>query len=79
MVIIFNDSEFMEDLFEKQQYIRFSEAGASHQKGAVSRAIKIVFTMARTMLMHAVLKCPEEKFSTDLWPMKMNYDVWVYN
>ena len=31
---IFNASEFMEDLLKKQQKIRFSGAGASHQNGA---------------------------------------------
>ena len=35
--------------------------------------------MARTMLMHAALRCPEDTLSTDLWPMTMDYDVWVYN
>ena len=29
--------------------------------------------------MHAVLRCPEDTFSTDLWPMVMDYAVWVYN
>ena len=29
--------------------------------------------------MHAVIRCPEETFSTDLWPMAMNYTIWVYN
>ena len=72
---IFNSLEFMEDLLKKQQKIRFSEAGASHQNGAVEHAIKVVVTMARTMLMHAVLRCPEDTFPTDLWPMEMDYDV----
>ena len=31
---IFNTSEFTEDLLKKQQRIRFSGAGASHQNGA---------------------------------------------
>ena len=31
------------------------------------------------MLMHAALRCPEDTLSTDLWPMAMNYAVWVYN
>ena len=30
---IFNSSEFMEELLKKQQKIRFSGAGASHQNG----------------------------------------------
>ena len=29
--------------------------------------------------MHAALRCPEEKLSTDIWPMAMDYAVWVYN
>ena len=29
--------------------------------------------------MHVALRCPEDTFLTDIWPMKMNYAVWVYN
>ena len=76
---IFNSSEFLEELLKKQQKIRFSGAGASHQNGAAERAIKTVVTMARTMLMHAAIRCPEDTFSTDLWTMAMDYAVWVYN
>ena len=35
--------------------------------------------MARTMLMHASLRYPEDTFSTDLWQMAMDYAVWFYN
>ena len=76
---IFNSSEFMEGLLKKHQKIRFSEAGASHKNGVEERAIKTVVTMARTMLMHAALICPEGTFSTDIWQMEMDYAVWVYN
>ena len=76
---IFNSSEFMEELLKKQQKIRFSGAGASHQNGAAERAIKTVVTMERTMLMHVELRCTEGTFSTDIWPMVMDYAVWVYN
>ena len=76
---IFNSSEFMEELLKKQKNIRFSEAGASHQNGAAERTIKTVVTMERIMLMHSALRCPEETFSTDIWPMEMDYAVWVYN
>ena len=31
------------------------------------------------MLMHAALRCPEDKLSTDICPMSMDYAVWVYN
>ena len=76
---IFNFSEFMEKLMKKQQKIRFSGAGASHQKGAANRAIKTVVTMAKTMLMHAALRCLEYLLSTYLWPMEIYYALWVYN
>ena len=35
---IFNTSNFMEELFNMQQKLRFSGAGASHQNGVGSRA-----------------------------------------
>ena len=35
---IFNTSKFMKELVKKQQKLRFSAAGASHQNGAGSRA-----------------------------------------
>ena len=76
---IFNVSYFMEELLKNQQNIRFSGAGASHQNGAVEHFIKTIVTMARTMLMHTDLICPEDTFSTYLWPMEMDYSVWVYN
>ena len=69
----------MEELLKKHKKIRFSGAGASHQNGAAERAIKMVVTMARTMLMHSVLRCPEDIFPTALWTMAMDYAVWVYN
>ena len=76
---IFNSSDFMEELLNKQQHIRFSGAGASHQNGVAERSIKTVVTMERTMLMQAALRCPDDTLSTDLWPMVMYYAVWVYN
>ena len=76
---IFNTSEFMEELPKKQQKIRFSGAGASHQNGAAKSTINTVVTMTGTMLMHSALRYPDETLSTDIWPMEMDYDVWVYN
>ena len=59
---IFYASEFMEELLKKQKKIRFSGAGVSHQNGAAERTINMVFTMARTILMHAALRCSEDSF-----------------
>ena len=76
---IVNASEFMDELLKNQQKIRFSGAGASYQNGAAERAIKTVVTMARTMLMHAAPRCPEDTLYTDLWPTTMDYNILVYN
>ena len=64
---------------KKQQNIRFSGSGASHQNGALERALKTVVTMTRTIFMRAALKCPEDTFSTDICTMAMDYAVWFYN
>ena len=29
--------------------------------------------------MHAVIRCPQNTLSTDIWPMEINSDTWVYN
>ena len=76
---ILNSSYFIEELLKKQQKIRFTGASASHQNGEAECAIKTVVTMARTMLMHAALRCPEDTLSTDIWQTTMDYAVWVYN
>ena len=76
---VFSASEFMNEMLKKQQKIRFSGAGASDQNGAAERAIKTLVAMARTMLMYDTLRCPEDTFSTDLWPIEMDCYIWVYN
>ena len=76
---IFNYSDFIEELLKKQQNIRLSGSDALHQNGATERAIKKLVTMEGTMLMQAALRCREEKISTDLCLMSMDYAVWVYN
>ena len=69
----------MDELLKTHQTIRFSEAGDSRHNGAEESSIKTEVTMASTMLMHGALRCPEDTFSTNLWPMEMDYAVWVYN
>ena len=76
---IFNASDFMEDMLNNQKKIKFRRAGASYQNGAAERAIKTLVTMSRTMLMHAVLRFPEDTLYTGIWPMAMDHTVWVYN
>ena len=35
--------------------------------------------MARAMLIDAALRCSEETLSADVWPMAMDYSIWIYN
>ena len=76
---IFNSSEFMEELLKKQQKIRFSGSGASHQNGAAECTVNAVVTMPRTILIHVTLRYPENTFSTDICTMEMDCSVWIYN
>ena len=69
----------MEDLLKKQQYIIFIRAVSAHQNGAAERAIKTVVNMTRTMLIHPSLGFPDDTLYTDLWPMAMDYTLWVQN
>ena len=64
---MFNSSDFMEELLDNQKKIRFNGDGASHKNGSPYCTIKTLVNMTRTMLMHAVLICPENTFSTDIW------------
>ena len=50
----------MEELLKKQQKIRFSGAGASHQNGAAECAIKTVVNMASAILMQACVICHKD-------------------
>ena len=76
---IFNNSNFMEELLNNQQKIRFSGASASHQNGASERAIKTVVTMESDMLMQAWMICHKDTFSIDFgqrkWTMLYGYKV----
>ena len=39
----------------------------------------MVVTMSSTMFVHAVLRFSEDKFSTYLFTMDVDYAVWIYN
>ena len=57
----------------------FSGAGASHQNGSAERVIKTVVTMESTILIHADLRCTANTFSDDIWPISIDYILWIYN
>ena len=62
--LIFNTSDFMEDMLKKHQQIRFSAVGALHQNVSVKCTINMVVTMTSIMLMHDVIIFRKDTFST---------------
>ena len=61
---IVNNSKFMKKLLKNQIKIRFRGPGASHQNGSADLTINILVNMARSMLMHAVLRRPKNTLYT---------------
>ena len=67
----FNVLEFMEDMLNKYENIRFSGYCASHKNGAAERTTKKVVNMARTMLTHAMIIGLKDTLYNDIFPMVM--------
>ena len=75
----FTSKEFLEHLYSGKQGIRFSGVGAAHSNGVAERAIGVITTKARKLMIHAALRSPEGHITGDLWPMAMDHAVWLYN
>lgn len=75
---IFTKEEFLSEIIEHNQTITCSGVGAHHQNGIAERAIRTHVTKARTILLHAMLRWPEQT-STDLWPMAMQHSEHLVN
>ena len=69
----------MEDMFDNQKNMRFTGAGASHRNREAERTIKKVVIMASTIVLHCLLRFSVDILSTDILPMPIYYDVWIYN
>ena len=75
---VFRSREFQAELQKRQQTIEFCGVGAHHQNGVAERAIRTISDSARTMIIHAAIKWPEE-VDISLWPMAVDYAVYLYN
>jgi hypothetical protein len=75
---VYKSDAFVADLQERGQMIVYSGVGAHHQNGFAERAIRTVSESARAMLLHAAIHWPEE-ILLDLWPLAMDYAVWIWN
>eukprot|EP00804_Cyclotella_cryptica_P011187 CCRYP_007719-RA/>CCRYP_007719-RA protein AED:0.37 eAED:0.29 QI:0/0/0/1/0.5/0.33/3/0/977 len=74
---VFDSTEFCEHCARLGQTLRFSGVSAHHQKRVAECAIQTVTNMTRANMLHATLHWPDCSF-IDLWPLTMNYAVWVY-
>jgi Reverse transcriptase (RNA-dependent DNA polymerase)./Integrase core domain. len=74
----FASNEFQADCDAKSQRLTFSASNAHHQNGVAERYIGTITRLARAMLLHSALFWPGAH-SLDLWPMAMDYAVWIWN
>jgi hypothetical protein len=74
----FNAIKLKSDIENKGQMITFSSVGAHHQNGAAKRAIKMITSWSRTMMLHAILHWPEQT-TLNLWPIMMDHTVYCWN
>jgi hypothetical protein len=75
---IFTKLDFLKEIEENLQRISVSGVGAHHQNGVAERGIRTIVTKARSQLLHAQLRWPEQTPS-DLWPMAMQHSEHLLN
>ena len=75
---VFASKEFTDDCKRQDQKIDFSGVGAQHQNGVAEQNIKTVASWAQANMLHSAYHWPEHVY-LKLWPMAINYAVWVYN
>eukprot|EP00956_Cyclotella_meneghiniana_P016313 scaffold25755_cov49-Cyclotella_meneghiniana.AAC.1 len=75
---VFSSKEFRSHCDELNQKLSFSGVGAKFQNGVAERGIQTVSSMAKADMFHAMLHWPGRKF-IDMWPLAMQYAVWVHN
>ena len=75
---IFNTSKIMEEMLKKQQKLRFSGAGASHQNGAGRRALYQDSGQYGKFHIDAILDDMSQGHIIHwFWPIGMDYAVWI--
>ena len=74
----FTSETFTSHLRGLNQIVRYAGTAAHHQNGIAERAIRTIMTTARTMMIHAAIHW-HEMADTQLWPMAVQYAVFLYN
>ena len=71
---VYTSQEFLKELTDSDQGIKHSGVGGHHHNGAAENAIKNVQRRARTMMVHAALRWPDQN-ERDLWPLALEHEV----
>jgi hypothetical protein len=74
----FHAAEFLRDIKNNGQKIKYSGVGAHHQNCKAERSIRTVSQWARAMLLHHTLHWPEET-RLDVWPFALDQSVYLWN
>ena len=75
---VFTAAAFQDKLAELGQGLSLSGVGAHHQNAVAEREIGIVFSLARTMMLHAKLRWPKA-VTAKLWPMVLKHTQHLVN
>ena len=75
---VFTSAAFQDELSKLGQGLSLSGVGAHHQNAMAERSIGVVFSLARTMMLHAKLRWPKA-VSPKLWPMVVKHAEFIVN
>jgi hypothetical protein len=75
---VYKSADFVKDLNNRNQTTLYSGVGAHHQNGVAERAICTISESTRVMIFPVTIHWPEET-KMDLWPLAMDYAVYLWN
>jgi hypothetical protein len=75
---VFTAQAYQDELAKLNQQLSLSGVGAHHQNAMAERMIGVTVAMARTMMLHAKMRWPNQ-VSTKLWPMALKHAQHLHN
>jgi hypothetical protein len=74
----FKANKFVSHIHERHQLLSLCGTNAHHQNGIAERAIQSISSMARAMILHAIMHW-KDGIDASLWPMEVTYTNHIYN
>ena len=75
---IFKANAFVNHIREHNQKLSYCGVNAHHKNGVAERAIRTVSECARALMLHAAVHW-KDSVTSELWPMAIDYAVYLYN